>query len=264
MSLGGRKTRIVLLATLLVTLGVAFWIGQRASARYHVRAAQEATIVANLDRLEKGQGSGANILEGKPDEMRRHTEHSVTQWLQRYESAADQAKGLVWRGRLHLLTTNQEEAVADFNQALELDADSFDARLHLAMTLYEREPKRAVQHLEILWQRDRGNEKISYVLASCCRSLGRLKEAEQILDEFLKDNPRHAGALLERGKTALDGGRPEEAEPFLRRAVAEAPDDAAVRLTFSRCLHLTGKGMRPSSSRSATTSSPPPAFSAGK
>jgi thioredoxin-like negative regulator of GroEL len=201
----------------------------------------EAVILATVDRLEELQQKGVNILDGKPAEFRLRTERALTHWLARHQDRTDQVQGLIWRGRLQLLTMNQEEAIADFDKALKLDPECREARLNLATTLYERDPKGALEHLEILWQRDRGNEKISYLLANCRRTLGQIKEAEQLLDEFLSDNPRHAGALLERGKTALDGGWPEEAEQFLRRAVAEAPDDPAVQLTLSRCLHLTGK-----------------------
>lgn len=201
----------------------------------------EAVIMATLHRLEEARGKGSNVLDGQAAGFRLLTERAVTHWLAWHLARTDQVQGLLWRGRLHLLIINQEEAIADFGKALELDPECRDARLHLAMTLYERDPKSALVHLEFLWQRERSDERVCFALASCCRSLGRLKEAEQLLDEFLRDNPRNVGILLERGKTALDRGRPEEAEPFLRRAVAEAPDDPAIRLTLSRCLHLTGK-----------------------
>jgi tetratricopeptide (TPR) repeat protein len=241
MNLGGKKTKIVLAIALLIAVCMAITVGQQAWQRRLYRAAQQGAIVEPLDRLEKLQNKGVNVLEGKADELRLRTERAVAHWLTHYESRSDQVQGLIWRGRLQLLILNQEEAARDFSTALQLEPDNDDARLYLAKTLFERDPKSALEHLEMLWQRDRGNEQISYLLAQCRRSLGQLQEAGQLLDEFLSENPRHAGALLERGKTALDAARPDEAEPFLRRALAEAPDDPAVRLALSRCLHLGGK-----------------------
>jgi tetratricopeptide (TPR) repeat protein len=201
----------------------------------------EAIIMATLHRLEEALRNGSNVLDGKAAGFRLLTERAVTHWLTWHQARSDQVQGLIWRGRLHLLTTNHEEAIADFGKALELDPEWHDARLLLALTLYERDPMSALVHLEFLWQRERSDERVCFALAGCRRSLGRLKEAERLLDEFLSDNPRHAGILLERGKITLDRGQPEEAEPFLRRAVAEAPDNSAIRLTLSRCLLLTGK-----------------------
>jgi tetratricopeptide (TPR) repeat protein len=240
MSLGGVKTKIALAMAVLAVVCLAV-LGQQAWQRHRDHARQEAFIVETLDRLQQLQEKGSTLLEGKADELRLRAERAVTQWLAYYERPSDQVLGLIWRGRLHLLIVNQEDAVAAFQQALQLDPESHDARLYLAMALYERDPKAALDHLEVLWQRDRSSERVSYLLASCRRNLGQLKEAEQVLDEFLGDNPKHAGALLERGKIALDEGRPEEAERFLRRALAEAPKDAAIHLALGRCLHLGGK-----------------------
>src|SRR5262249_11208739 len=79
------------------------------------------------------------------------------------------------------------------------------------------------------------------LLARARRSLGQPQSAVDLLDELLEHSPTDTAAVLERGKATLDLGRSNEAEPFLRRALAQAPNDPFVHLALSRCLLLTGK-----------------------
>jgi Flp pilus assembly protein TadD len=79
------------------------------------------------------------------------------------------------------------------------------------------------------------------LLARARRSLGQPESVIGLLDELLERSPTDTAAILERGKATLDLGRPNEAEPFLRLALAQAPNDPFVHLALSRCLLLTGK-----------------------
>jgi predicted Zn-dependent protease len=78
------------------------------------------------------------------------------------------------------------------------------------------------------------------LLARVRRSVGQPASAIEILDQLLQHNPTPA-ALLERGKATLDLGKPAAAEPFLRQALDQSPDDPFVHLALSRCLLLTGR-----------------------
>jgi tetratricopeptide (TPR) repeat protein len=94
--------------------------------------------------------------------------------------------------------------------------------------------------LQILQQRQRDNERVQIALASVRRRLGQLQEASDILDRHLAEHPHDVGALLERGRIALDQQRPVQGLAWLRRAQQLAPRVPEVNLVLSRCLHEAG------------------------
>ena len=202
--------------------------------------ALEVAIAANVSRLEGAYNSGMTLVEGPAEAMRVKTERAVALWSQLRAGRADRAQGFVWRGRIRFLV-DPAAGVVDFRSALELDSEHFEARLQLAAALEDYNPREAVQHLEILRERQPRNKQVRMLLAHYRRSLGQFSEAAQILDEVLAGSPDDAAALLERGKTALDAGRFEDAALFLRRAVVAAPNEPFVHLALSRALHLSGK-----------------------
>jgi Flp pilus assembly protein TadD len=57
----------------------------------------------------------------------------------------------------------------------------------------------------------------------------------------LAHNPDHLPALTERAKVALDAQQPAEAEEWLRKAEALAPNDQEVLLTLARTLLRLGR-----------------------
>src|SRR5262249_13766062 len=78
-------------------------------------------------------------------------------------------------------------------------------------------------------------------LARCRRDQGQTEEARRLLDELLDQVPAHALGLAERGRLALEAGRPAEAEPFLRRAVARLPSGREGHYTLAPCPEGLGK-----------------------
>jgi len=162
-------------------------------------------------------------------------------WGRSRPGLADQVQGLVWRGRMHVLTQDHLRAVADFRAAVALDREHFEARWYLCTAVAQKAPEEALAHLRILRERYPENQQVCLVLASVCRNLGHLEEAGQMLDAFLAANPNDVSALLDRGKTALDAQQSADAERWLRRAETLAPNEAEVNLALSRCLRLAGR-----------------------
>ncbi len=205
----------------------------------------EAVIEHQLKLLDRESNSGMSLVEGANAKARAQTEQTIATWLQRRPGRADQAQGLIWRGKLNLLF-NRRAAIDDFRRAIEMDPNHFDARLNLAVSLVEYDVSEAAKQLELLHSRDPRNTQVILLLARARRSLGQPESVIGLLDELLERSPLERGpvytaAILERGKAALDLGRPNEAESFLRRALAQTPNDPFVHLALSRCLLLTGK-----------------------
>jgi tetratricopeptide (TPR) repeat protein len=198
----------------------------------------EVVIERQLKRIDRAFNAGKTLVDGPSGKARAETEQAIAIWLQRRASPADQVQGLIWRGRLHLLT-DQRAAIDDFRRATEIDPDHFNARMNLARSLIEYDVNEAGRHLELLNARDPQNPQVIMMLAQVRRSLGQPAAAIELLDQLLRRNPT-AAALLERGKAALDLGKPTEAEPFLQKALDQTPDNPFVHLALSRCLLLTG------------------------
>jgi len=166
---------------------------------------------------------------------------AVDLWLRLRPDPADQAQGLVWRGRLHGYQNDYPKAVADLRKAVELDPDSLDARLRLAAVIAQESPQKAADQLEALRQRHPDNIQLLFSLATVRRVLGQLEEAASILDGILAGRPDDLSTLLERAQVALDLRQPQPAETWLRRALTQLPNEPDIHLALSRCLSLLGK-----------------------
>jgi tetratricopeptide (TPR) repeat protein len=165
---------------------------------------------------------------------------AVDLWLTKRTGAADQAQGLVWRGRVNELVQDFPQALADFRAAVERDPDHPPARLWLAQALIREEPREAAPHLE--WLRRRADDpEVRLLTARFRRTLGEQEEAARLLDELLAAAPDNVPALVERGRVALDLNRPDEAERWLTRALALAPDMRDVNLALADCMRQAGR-----------------------
>jgi predicted Zn-dependent protease len=92
-----------------------------------------------------------------------------------------------------------------------------------------------------VWDQQLDNPTVVLGLARCWYELGEFESARALLDEFLATQPDHAVALADRVKLALTTGQPAEAEQWLRRAVAVAPNDPDVLYPLVQCLQHVGK-----------------------
>ncbi|MBF0624698.1 MAG: tetratricopeptide repeat protein [Magnetococcales bacterium] len=98
------------------------------------------------------------------------------------------------------------------------------------MTSDTRSPSHAPSALEQLIQTATGHLQA-----------GRTAEAQDCLEAILIQDPRHAGALANRGLLALQQGRPAEAIPFLTRAADLAPDWAGLLGHLGAALAQSGR-----------------------
>src|SRR5207253_1432828 len=150
------------------------------------------------------------------------------EWDRRQPGTEDRAQGLVWRGLMHSLARDYPRACACYRAALELAPDNVRARLCLVELLRWESPAEAATHLTELLRHDPDNARARYLLACARRDLGDPDEARRLFDAILAARPDDVPTLLDRGKLALDAGRAGEAEPWLRRAAALAPDEPEV------------------------------------
>jgi tetratricopeptide (TPR) repeat protein len=149
---------------------------------------------------------------------------------------------LVTRGRMLESVGQLDEAVACYRQALEHNPGNNRAELTLAEGLRRKKDyAEAAEHFERLRQRRPHDPEVLLGLARCWGRLDRFDEARQVLDELSAMGEPGSIALLERGKLAMQEGRPAEAEGWLRQAVAAYPHDAGTNYQLALCLERLGK-----------------------
>lgn len=144
----------------------------------------------------------------------------------------DNVRALFWRGTAREAAQMEDEAMADYRRVLALNPDHDDARQRLAdLTLRHKSDYQAAAELFAQVRARRGDKPdVLLGLARAYRGLHQRDEAQLLLDQLLRDNPRDAPTLCERGRLAADAEQYADAEDFFRRSVeidASDPDTIA-------------------------------------
>jgi tetratricopeptide (TPR) repeat protein len=164
----------------------------------------------------------------------------LEQWLKRQP---DNPQALCLKGQFHLDYEHAPSRAADsYRRAVQLDPEHEEARLGLAVVLLETKAfAEAAEHMEYLRRRQPDNPRVEVGLAQCRDALGQPDVALRQVEDVLARQADYAPALALRGQLALEAGQYEEAEDWLRRAVARAPGDHQARYNLILCLHHNRK-----------------------
>lgn len=144
------------------------------------------------------------------------------------------------RGHCHILQRDTPAAIAALRHAVGLNPTlpaSWDmlAQLH-RITGNPAGAAEAAQNYELLRQLP-----IEIVAANSLFADGDLAHAEDILRDYLARDPGNAGALRLIARIRTDCGDPADAERWLARAVAQAPDYHEARIDLANALLDQGK-----------------------
>jgi predicted Zn-dependent protease len=134
------------------------------------------------------------------------------------------------------------DAADDYRRAVAAHPDSAEARLRLADTLLlAGTPQEALPHYEWLESHGPARSEVRLGAARCRRRLGQAEEARRSLDAQLAERPNDPAVLSERGQLALDEGRADDAEAWLRKAVQIAPHDRKANYSLAQCLRVLNR-----------------------
>jgi hypothetical protein len=150
-----------------------------------------------------------------------------------------------------------QEARRDFEQALELDSRSSEARIGLASILSTKladgwspvlqEDIPRAEHLlvEAIEKEGVSNRAAAHRALGILRQVqNRLPEAESEFETAISLNPNDARAYLHLGETRLYLGQPEVGIPPLEQAIRLGPDDPNIAITYwalGTCQLLSGR-----------------------
>ncbi len=196
-------------------------------------------------RVEQGQPEAPLLLEALTRGYLRQyrlveARRCLDRWL---KSDPDNPEALCLDGLFHLDYEHARTAAEkSYARAVEVDPENEEARQGLAVVLIDgSRAGEAVEHLEYLARCQPDNLSVRVGLAECRYALGDAAEATRQADAVLARQPHFEPALSLRGRLAAQAGQYDEAEAWLREAVALSPGDHRALYSLTRCLRDNGK-----------------------
>jgi len=169
----------------------------------------------------------------------------VDQAIEQFQKALEIAPDFVEaRCRLGAALREQDkldEAIAEFQKALELEPDNVEALKSLGAALGKADkPEEAESYLRRAIQIDPRHPSAHSNLGIVLIAQGRLDEAQTVLEQALRIQPDFAGAKSNLGAVYLHQGKVAEAMRMLEDALRIQPDNVDAR--WNRSLALLTKG----------------------
>src|SRR5262249_7175539 len=141
---------------------------------------------------------------------------TLDEWL---KDRHDDPRPFFWRGLAfeQMAGYHEDDAIANFRRALDLDADYDEARRHLGKLLLKKKfnDDARIQYEEMV-RRHPDSAEALVGLARVRLAQGQADAARELLDRALALDPNNADGLRERGLLAFDDGKPDAALPLLR------------------------------------------------
>jgi tetratricopeptide (TPR) repeat protein len=160
-------------------------------------------------------------------------------WL---ELRPDDTQALLGRGWVLERLDQFEKAADDYRRAAAVAPDLPEVEMRLGQVLLlAGTPHEALPSLERAVARRPDDPEAGVALAQCLARLSRHDEARDLLDCLAGKHPSAGPVLLERGALEVQAGRPADAEPWLRKALAAMPNDYQANYSLAQCLRQQGK-----------------------
>jgi TolB-like protein/Flp pilus assembly protein TadD len=221
--------------------GALVWANRFASDRSHCEGDQDELLgrLATTLEIELMRAATRQTYEEKP--------------------ANADASELTLRGRVcryrPLSAANRQEALLNFERALELDPGSAEAKIGIASTLAAdladgwssapgRDMRRAETLLHETLQTGPKSEHAHVAIGLLRRMQRRFDEASVAFEAAMALNRNSAVALFQLGLLAMLTGRPEAAIPRIQKAIRLSPgdrDDAIHHWGLGTCYLLLGE-----------------------
>lgn len=197
----------------------------------------------------------------------KHPEETEKTLLQAVSAVPKSAAALVSLGRFYLYSSRLADAEAAFGKAVQIDPHDGAALLDLARAQRaNREPDQAektfrrladlpdprykpmhavflystgktaeaIAEFEALYKKQPENREVRSRLAAAYIDSKRVEQAERLLGDAIKKNPKDADALLQRSQLLLNRGQVSAAQTDLETAAHFIPNDARVHYLLSR------------------------------
>ncbi|HLW63671.1 MAG TPA: tetratricopeptide repeat protein [Gemmataceae bacterium] len=163
------------------------------------------------------------------------------QWLQ---DQPDFPPALRLKAECVNLRAGADEAIPLYQRALERDPDYEEARYQLAQLLLEGRMKNipaALSHCEVLYRRRPQHLDYQVAYAIALVEAGRAEEARPVVEQILSQEPQLPLGLLLRGRVALMTDHPDQALPWLQKALDRDRSRPQTYFDLAECLRRLGR-----------------------
>jgi tetratricopeptide (TPR) repeat protein len=204
----GRRVTLAAAGLILVALGWLAWIGtRRTPVSGHRQAAARGRAYLDRGRPDLALGAVMDIRDEAPGSGEAMTVAGLALIkLEQYQAA-----------RLAL------------ERAVKLEPDQFDAVMTLAeLNLGFGNVQRALELLESAAQLRPREFRVWYTMGKVLNDRGESSRAIYVYEKAVELDPSHRDALIALISSQVRSDRPEQAEPYVARALQRYPDDPAV------------------------------------
>ncbi len=194
--------------------------------------------------LRDQQGDGAEICEayvmGYVRTYRLNEAVSLmSAWIKDYpyDPQPYYLRGFLWQDLYRW-----KEAQKDFERAVNLDGEYYEARLGLAeVLLINKQPKKAIEHFEVALAKPKTEVSAKIGLASCYRVMTKPKQARELLAEVLVQAPNNVAAIMEMARLEMSEANYNEAYSLLQPVVPRAPHNMDLRQAYATAMRGLGR-----------------------
>ena len=194
--------------------------------------------VALWDRLDKGTADEARIREALADIYYREAAYvSALREAERWTELEPQS-GRAWLvlALVQMKLEDKIRTVESYSRAVELNPNSFSARLGYGVTLsLLLRHTAAAEQFEIAFRRNPRHKELRIEYGSLLADLEQTERAFEISAPLLAEHPNDPLVVGLAGRVALQQGRINEAEPMLKFA-AEKLNEPIIVQEYQRCL----------------------------
>jgi tetratricopeptide (TPR) repeat protein len=162
----------------------------------------------------------------------------LSRWI---EIQPDSAKAYQYRGWVLERMNRRTEAIADYQKALEIDANLIPIRVQLAQVLIDdHRALEALPHLELMYSHSPNDPLIQARLGMARHVQGRLDEARRLMEAAADQLPNDPSLQIDLARLDLNDGQPDVAERRLRPVVLADPSD--MEAYYSLYLSIQAQG----------------------
>ena len=134
-----------------------------------------------------------------------------------------------------------EQAEKFYQKALELDTNGTTAKFYYAQFLSERQPDKALEILQKLWQLDQYKSHVAILMNNILSERGEYQRSSELLKEAIKINPDNAYLWMGLGGCQVYMGDTNDAMTSMARAVELLPERGPFRGQLARMLEQSGR-----------------------
>jgi putative PEP-CTERM system TPR-repeat lipoprotein len=144
---------------------------------------------------------------------------------------------------LQLQTGRKQEAEQNLRRLSTMSSKTTQSAL-ASYLFQEGRTGEALAEFQRLYKEDPNNRITRTRLIAAYASMNRLGDAENVLNDALKKNPKDLDALLQRGELLLDAGKYNRAENDLNEVLHLQPISPEVHFVLARLYRVRGQSLR--------------------